>query len=100
MGEIVFKCDLCGYGFSLEDGKRVYIDGEPWTACPNCGSVDLEYAKTCDHCGEIVSPHERSDGLCPVCRREAKRAFRDAWDGLEEWIQVFLEESGYITIEN
>ena len=54
MDRVVYKCETCGHGFPLEDGKRVYFDGEPWTACPNCGSANLEEAAICDHCGETT----------------------------------------------
>lgn len=97
MDRVVYKCETCGHGFPLEDGKRVYFDGEPWTACPNCGSASLEEAAICDHCGEIVFPWLLESGLCPDCQEEAKKAFRDAWEGLDEWVREFLED-GYIEI--
>lgn len=97
MDRVVYKCEDCGHGFDLEDGKLVYFDGEPLTVCPLCRSANLEEAEVCDHCGAIVYPWHRRNGLCRECRDEAKRAFREAWDGLDEWVREFLED-GYIEI--
>lgn len=97
MRDVVYKCDRCGRGFTLEEAGTIYEDGRRYTACPSCGSEDLEEAEVCEHCGEIVYPWKRWGGICTECRAEAFKAFRKAWDSLDDWIKEYLED-GYIDI--
>lgn len=87
-----YKCDRCGEGFALEDGKRVVLDGELWTACPNCGSQDLDEGEKCKLCGEIVYPWNIRGGVCPDCLTECIIAYRRKLNELEDSVTEVLTD--------
>lgn len=92
MIDTFYVCDRCGHGFQLEEGKRVYMDGEAWTACPNCGSQDLEEGKKCKMCGEIVYPWNIRSGVCPYCFTECVKTYRQKLDELDDSVREVLED--------
>ena len=98
MDEIVYICDRCGEGFALEDGKTLYTDEGNITRCPNCGSADLEEAKRCKVCREIVPEYEIKGGVCKGCFEDAVAAYKAALNSLTWEREVLDDEYGNIDI--
>lgn len=91
MDEIVFICNRCGDGFSLEEADRRYNDDQPETVCPSCGSYDLEEAKRCKVCRNIVPTYELRAGCCKGCFNDAVSAWKDMISNLQPWVKGVLE---------
>lgn len=80
------KCKNCGEVFSDDNIKREYStygdiygleqglgNDTPTTIyhCPNCNSIEIEDAKTCEECGEWFLEEELNENdLCKDCRKD------------------------------
>lgn len=89
---IYYLCERCGEGFSLEDAARIYEDDQAVTACPNCGSANIEEAHRCRRCGDIVYPWNIRSGVCPECLTEAVLALRHKLDELPEDVREIIND--------
>lgn len=98
--EIVYMCNRCGDGFSLDDADRIYEDGQPVTTCPNCGSADIEEGARCKVCREIHYEFDlKSSGVCKDCFADAVSAWKSCISYLMPWEREVLEgEYGNIDI--
>lgn len=93
MEEIVFMCNRCGDGFSLDEAGRIYEDGQPVTTCPNCGSTDIEEGKRCKICREIHYDFDlKSSGVCKGCFQDAVDSYKSCLRSLMGWEQEVLED--------
>lgn len=90
--EIVYICDKCGERFSQDESKRRIFDGEAWTGCPNCGCIELEEAKRCKVCHEIVPEYELTSGVCKDCFNDAVSAWKSIIEYLQPWQREVLED--------
>lgn len=90
--EIVYVCNRCGETFSLEEGRRRYLDGEPWTFCPNCGSDDIEEGERCKICREIHYEYELRSGVCEDCFQTAISSYKRYLDYLQTWEREVLDD--------
>lgn len=71
----MLKCERCGVVFFEHESLHVKQDYSVWDivdACPNCRSLELVEAKTCNYCGEWTDADELEDhmGLCERCANE------------------------------
>ena len=89
--EVVYICNRCGDGFSLEESDHRYNDGEPITVCPSCGSYDIEEAKRCKACREIVPEYELTANVCKSCFNDAVSAWKSLIGSLQPWVKGVLE---------
>ena len=92
MEEIVYKCNACGNGFSLEEGDHYEIDGERWTRCPSCWSDDIEEAVRCPVCRGIYWEHEMDGKVCKGCMSDAVDAYKSCLRSLMGWERDCLED--------
>ena len=76
MEEIVFMCNKCGDGFSLDEAHRVYEDDQPVTTCPHCGSDDIEEGKRCKICRTIHYEFDLDGGICKDCFQDAVDSYK------------------------
>lgn len=91
MEEIVYICNRCGEGFSLEEGRTLKTDEGDFTLCPNCGSDDIEEAERCRICREIVPEYTMKGGVCKDCFADAVSAFKACISQLT-WEREALED--------
>lgn len=99
MSDFYYKCNRCGEGFALEDADRNYHDEQYWTACPVCGSEDLDEGEKCKRCGEIEYPWNIQSGVCPECLTECIITFRHKLDELEDDVkEILTDHFGFIDI--
>lgn len=92
MDEILFVCDQCGEGFTLEESDTRYLDGEPHTVCPNCGSFDMEEAGRCRVCRDIHRTYKLRHGVCESCFADAVAAYKACIEYLQPWEREVLED--------
>lgn len=92
MDEIVFMCNRCGDGFSLDEADRIYEDGQPVTTCPNCGSADIEEGRRCKICRDIHYTFDLSHGVCKGCFADAVSAYKSCISYLMPWEREVLED--------
>lgn len=99
--EIVYMCNRCGDGFTLDEADRIYEDGQPVTTCPNCGSADIEEGERCKICRQIVYKHQIRHGVCyitkgknllPCCFADAVSAWKSCISYLMPWEREVLED--------
>lgn len=90
--EIVFVCNRCGEGFSLQESDAYLIDGEKLTACPECGSFDVEEAARCKICREIHQTYKMKHGVCKGCFADAVDAYKSCLSSLMPWEKEVLED--------
>lgn len=100
----MFRCCDCGAAFAPEDAathNEIHrIDGrnyiEPWAACPECGSTDLEQVETCKICGDWARR-----GACSYCRKAIRTVLThlidlantaDGKEAVLDEIQEFVED--------
>ena len=91
MEEIYYICDRCKHTFELSEGESVTDDEGLWTACPNCGSRDIEEGQKCERCGEIVYPWNIEAGVCPDCVTECVLEYRRKLRELPDDVVEILE---------
>lgn len=92
MDEIVYICNRCGEGFSLEEGEtKCYEEGDI-TVCPNCGSDDIEEGERCKICREIHPTYEMKHGVCKGCFADAVDAYKSCLSSLMPWEKEVLED--------
>lgn len=96
--EIVYMCNRCGDGFSLDEADRIYEDGQPVTTCPNCGSADIEEGERCKICREIHYPWKLRHGVCEDCFADAISSYKSCINYLMPWEREVLEDE-YGTID-
>ena len=89
--DIVYVCNRCGEGFALEDAARIYEDGLPVTACPNCFSADIEEGERCYVCRSIRYSWKLKHGVCKECFADAKSAWKDHIKSFTPWMRDVLE---------
>lgn len=89
--EIVYICNRCGEGFSLEEGETRHYEEGDITVCPNCGSDDIEEAVRCRMCHEIIPEYTLKGGVCKDCFNDAVSAFK-ACIGTLTWEREVLED--------
>lgn len=94
--EIVYVCNRCDYDFTLEESHRWTCDGDVVTVCPNCGSDDIDEAKRCPVCREIV--RQLRGGVCGHCFDDAVDAYKALFEYLTPWQKEALEDE-YGTID-
>lgn len=92
MDEIVYMCNRCGDGFSLDEGRTVHLDEGDITVCPNCGSDDIEEGKRCKVCRDIHYTFELSHGVCEGCFADAVDAYKSCLSSLMGWEVEVLED--------
>ena len=92
MDEIVFVCNKCEETFTLEQAERWMCDGEAWTACPWCGSTDIEDGKRCKICRSIHYTHKLRHGVCDGCFQDAVDAYRSCLSSLMPWEREVLDD--------
>lgn len=76
----MLRCCDCGHSFPADDaGTHVEphrldeaIYRERWSACPECGSTDLEEVEPCHICGLPTM-----NGICRECKKEVREALDD-----------------------
>ena len=86
----IMVCGSCGALF--DEPHRYQEDyGEWFSCCPRCGG-EWEYAVQCDSCGEYTHPDKLEEGLCPGCRTDVIRRFREALSQFTEEELRFLNE--------
>lgn len=90
--EIVYMCNKCGDGFTLEEANRIEIDGEAWTQCPNCYSTDIEEGARCKVCRDIHYTFDLSHGVCKGCFADAVSAWKSCISYLMPWEREVLED--------
>ena len=67
----MFICNECGATFEefkVIKEPRPYGEGvayEEFAVCPHCEDTDIDEAKQCERCSELVA--ELHNGLCDVC---------------------------------
>lgn len=91
MDDVVFVCNHCKAGFSLDEADRRYCDGQPTTVCPSCGSFDIEEGKRCKICREIHFEHDLEYGVCKDCTADAKASYKSCLNYLMPWEREVLE---------
>lgn len=77
----MYICNDCGAEFETPKLKRESLGEywgapawEPWGACPNCGSDEIEAEDHCDMCGEDYKPNGRR--YCDNCKTIVNEAFQ------------------------
>lgn len=98
MDDIVYICNSCGERFSLEDGKTLRTEEGKFTACPNCGSDDIEQGRRCGVCKEIHYEWKLKHGVCEDCFADAISSYRSCINYLMPWEREVLEDE-YGTID-
>ena len=87
----VFMCN-CGTGFTLEESATIYEDGLPVTACPHCGSADIEEGDQCEICRHIDYPWNMKHGVCKYCFQAAVSSYKHLLnDSIQPWEREVLE---------
>lgn len=90
--EIVYMCNRCGDGFSLEEGRTVQLYEGDITVCPNCGSDDIEEGKRCKICRDIHFTFDLNHGVCKGCFADAVDAYKSCLRSLMGWEREVLED--------
>ena len=98
MDEIVYMCNRCGDGFTLEEGRTVHLHEGDITVCPNCGSDDIEEGRRCKICRDIHFTYDLEDGVCKGCFQDAVDAYKSCLSSLMGWEKEVLEDE-YGTID-
>lgn len=86
----MYICNDCGSEFEYPKlqrdrlgeywGKPFY---EPWGACPNCGSEEIETEDKCCMCGEDYKPNGRR--YCETCKTVVNEAFQSLINDMARW---------------
>ena len=92
MDEIVYMCNRCGDGFTLEEGRTVHLHEGDITVCPNCGSDDIEEGRRCKICRDIHFTYDLEDGVCKGCFQDAVDAYKSCLSSLMGWERDCLED--------
>lgn len=90
--EIVYMCNRCGDGFTLEEGRTVQLHEGDITVCPNCGSDDIEEGRRCKICRDIHYTFDLSHGVCKGCFEDAVSAYKSCISYLMPWEREVLED--------
>lgn len=92
MDEIVYMCNRCGDGFSLDEGRTVHFEEGDFTICPNCGSDDIEEGRRCKICREIHYDFDLKSGVCKGCFADAVDAYKSCLRSLMGWEREVIED--------
>ena len=93
MDDIVYVCNRCGETFSLDEGRTLHFEEGDFTACPHCGSDDIEEGKRCKICREIHYDFDlKSGGVCKGCFQDAVDSYKSCLRSLMGWEQEVLED--------
>ena len=93
MDEIVYVCNRCGETFSLDEGRTMHFEEGDFTACPHCGSDDIEEGKRCKICREIHYDFDlKSGGVCKGCFQDAVDSYKACLRSLMGWEREVLED--------
>ena len=92
MDEIVYVCNRCGETFSLDEGRTLHFEEGDFTACPHCGSDDIEEGKRCKICREIHYDFDLNHGVCKGCFQDAVDSYKSCLRSLMGWEREVLED--------
>lgn len=90
--DIVYVCNRRGETFSLDEGRTLHFEEGDITACPNCGSDDIEEGKRCKVCREIHYTFDLSHGVCKDCFADAVESYKSCLNYLMPWEREVLED--------
>lgn len=91
--DIVYVCNRCGETFSLDEGRTLHFEEGDFTACPHCGSDDIEEGKRCKICREIHYDFDlKPSGVCKGCFNDAVDAYKSCLRSLMGWEREVLED--------
>lgn len=91
MDEIVYVCNRCGETFSLDEGRTMHFEEGDFTACPHCGSDDIEEGKRCKICRTIHYEFDLDGGICKDCFDDAVSSYKSLLRSLMPWEREALD---------